>query len=90
MTNDTVFYRGCGEEIHITAPMCPMCGAPQGIAPTAFHGVQVVAAIPVASVDYASRQDISESWKRKFSVDRQGRRSRHAGIRNLTFGERMT
>lgn len=24
-----VFCRGCGKEIHETAPACPMCGAPQ-------------------------------------------------------------
>lgn len=24
-----VFCRGCGKEIHITAPTCPNCGAPQ-------------------------------------------------------------
>ncbi len=24
-----VFCRGCGKEIHDTAPMCPKCGAPQ-------------------------------------------------------------
>ncbi len=24
-----VFCRGCGKEIHETAPMCPHCGAPQ-------------------------------------------------------------
>ncbi|MYM31908.1 NINE protein [Duganella sp. CY15W] len=25
-----VFCRGCGKEIHETAPTCPHCGAPQG------------------------------------------------------------
>jgi len=24
-----VFCRGCGKEIHETAPLCPACGAPQ-------------------------------------------------------------
>jgi len=90
MTNEMVFCRGCGKEIHITAPMCPMCGAPQGIAPTAFHGVQVVAAIPVASVDYASRQDISESWKRKFQLIDKAGGPGMPNIRSLTFGERMS
>jgi uncharacterized membrane protein YvbJ len=27
-----VFCRGCGKEIHESAPTCPHCGAPQGIA----------------------------------------------------------
>jgi TM2 domain-containing membrane protein YozV len=26
-----VFCRGCGKEIHETAPTCPICGAPQNI-----------------------------------------------------------
>ncbi len=26
-----VFCRGCGREIHETAPSCPQCGAPQGL-----------------------------------------------------------
>jgi uncharacterized membrane protein YvbJ len=25
-----VFCRGCGKELHETAPTCPQCGAPQG------------------------------------------------------------
>lgn len=28
---DQVFCRGCGKPIHRTAPMCPHCGAPQGV-----------------------------------------------------------
>ncbi len=27
-----VFCRGCGKEIHETAPSCPHCGAPQQVA----------------------------------------------------------
>ena len=27
-----VFCRGCGKEIHESAPACPHCGAPQGVA----------------------------------------------------------
>lgn len=29
-----VFCRGCGKEIHETAPTCPHCGAPQAIPST--------------------------------------------------------
>jgi uncharacterized membrane protein YvbJ len=29
-----VFCRGCGKEIHESAPMCPHCGAPQGNSPS--------------------------------------------------------
>lgn len=33
---DMVYCRGCGKKIHVTAPTCPFCGAPQGLpaAPT--------------------------------------------------------
>src|SRR5690242_9215362 len=26
-----VFCRGCGKQIHSSAPTCPQCGAPQGL-----------------------------------------------------------
>jgi len=32
--NGMVFCRGCGKEIHSTAPTCPTCGAPQAVPPT--------------------------------------------------------
>jgi hypothetical protein len=32
-----VFCRGCGKEIHETAPVCPSCGAPQNL-PDALRG----------------------------------------------------
>jgi hypothetical protein len=28
-----VFCRGCGREIHESAPVCPLCGAPQAVPP---------------------------------------------------------
>ena len=34
-----VFCRGCGKEIHETAPACPLCGAPQWI-PQAFEATR--------------------------------------------------
>lgn len=34
-----VFCRGCGKEIHSTAPMCPHCGAPQSA--VGVHGDQL-------------------------------------------------
>jgi len=33
-----VFCRGCGEEIHDTAPLCPHCGAPQTQTSSAVSG----------------------------------------------------
>jgi len=29
--SEMVFCRGCGKEIHVTAPTCPGCGAPQSV-----------------------------------------------------------
>lgn len=29
---DMIFCRGCGKEIHESAPTCPLCGAPQSSA----------------------------------------------------------
>jgi len=29
-----MFCRGCGKELHETAPICPHCGAPQNVGPT--------------------------------------------------------
>ena len=34
-----VFCRGCGKEIHESAPVCPHCGAPQKIQPTAINSL---------------------------------------------------
>ncbi|ONN64977.1 hypothetical protein [Herbaspirillum sp. VT-16-41] len=33
-----VFCRGCGKEIHNSAPLCPHCGAPQSQASSAASG----------------------------------------------------
>ena len=34
-----VYCRGCGQQIHETAPSCPHCGAPQGgLAPASVAG----------------------------------------------------
>ena len=40
-----VFCRGCGKEIHSSAPACPQCGAPQA-------AVVSIAASKVSSADY--------------------------------------
>jgi uncharacterized membrane protein YvbJ len=34
-----VFCRGCGKELHETAPTCPQCGAPQGNLNSVIKGV---------------------------------------------------
>lgn len=45
-----VFCRGCGKEIHETAPTCPHCGAPQGNFRT------------VSSEKYSGSNDVSTNW----------------------------
>jgi len=37
----SVFCRGCGKEIHETAPVCPHCGAPQPISAPVESGRNV-------------------------------------------------
>ena len=38
-----VFCRGCGKEIHESAPACPQCGAPQNVAQAAAPAKEKVA-----------------------------------------------
>ena len=47
-----VSCRGCGKEIHSTALMCPMCGAPQAVAAQSVEAP--VYAAPTAPPGYAS------------------------------------
>lgn len=42
-----VFCRGCGKEIHESAPFCPLCGAPQAVAP-AIEGRSTVKLVGMA------------------------------------------
>src|SRR5580765_8015062 len=53
-----VYCRGCGQQIHSTAPTCPKCGAPQMIAPVAV--VAAGASTPDASgaVEYTSYDQV--------------------------------
>lgn len=95
MANGMVFCRGCGKEIHNTAPMCPMCGAPQAPSfrasapamPT--HAYAAPASAPKPRIDYASRQDISDSWKRKFDLIEKAGGPKLPNFKSLSFGERM-
>lgn len=75
-----VFCRGCGKEIHETAPTCPGCGAPQRV-PKA----QAAAA---ASLNSES-EVISDSWKEKFELLEKAGGVKMPNIKNLPFGERM-
>ena len=42
-----VFCRGCGKEIHESAPTCPHCGAPQGTPQSVMAGVDIAASAPI-------------------------------------------
>lgn len=85
MISGMVFCRGCGKEIHSTAPACPMCGAPQGV-PIAAATER---SIQSQKVDYASRSDIPDSWKRIFEMIEKAGGSKLPNIRELQSGERM-
>ncbi len=39
-----VFCRGCGKEIHDSAPSCPYCGAPQAVAPYSASSKRILPA----------------------------------------------
>lgn len=73
-----VFCRGCGKEVHETAPTCPSCGAPQ----------RVPNAQAAASLNSES-EVISDSWKEKFELLEKAGGVKMPNIKNLPFGERM-
>lgn len=97
MTNGMVFCRGCGKEIHSSAPMCPMCGAPQAVdfqagAQAHAHVAQpapAVVALGGARIDYESRSDISESWKRRFRLIEQAGGAGLPNFKNLSMQDRL-
>lgn len=75
-----VFCRGCGKEIHETAPTCPSCGAPQS------------APKPQSSTTAAPSNElesISDSWKIKFELLEKAGGVKLPNAKNLSFGERM-
>ena len=69
-----VFCRGCGKEIHETAPTCPNCGAPQD-------------ATPINSSNEI--ESVSDSWKRKFDLFEKAGGVKSSNLRKLSFQERM-
>ncbi|MCO4856048.1 hydrogenase maturation nickel metallochaperone HypA [Herbaspirillum sp. WGmk3] len=49
-----VFCRGCGKEIHDTAPLCPHCGAPQTQATSTTSGSLWLAITSIVSAIFAA------------------------------------
>lgn len=77
-----VFCRGCGKEIHETAPTCPQCGAPQFL-PTKPIEIQS------SHTKSSAFDSVSESWRNKFRlIEKAGGVSR-ANTKTLPFGERL-
>ncbi len=75
-----VFCRGCGKEIHETAPTCPSCGAPQSVPK------------PQPSISTAPSNElesISESWKRTFELIEKAGGVKLPNFKTLSFGERI-
>lgn len=75
-----VFCRGCGKEIHETAPTCPSCGAPQSV-PKPQPSITTAPSIELES--------ITDSWKMKFELLEKVGGVKMPNIKNLPFGERM-
>lgn len=71
-----VFCRGCGHQIHESAPACPKCGAPQSSlkSTTAAAGQMI--------------EGLSDSWKNKFILIEKAGGVKLPNIKKLTFGER--
>jgi uncharacterized membrane protein YhaH (DUF805 family) len=60
-----VFCRGCGGEIHSTAPLCPKCGAPQQLVRTErinYGFGSVVALCFNRYVQFSGRSPRAEYW----------------------------
>lgn len=74
-----IFCRGCGKEIHETAPICPVCGAPQGI-----QKMQAAAATSPSN----AVESISESWEKKFELLEKAGGVKMPNFKNLSFAER--
>ncbi|MDP9996470.1 hypothetical protein J2W28_006951 [Variovorax boronicumulans] len=55
-----VHCRGCGVQIHETAPTCPKCGAPQHLA--GASGAAVTGALTSPPSDYAKTQWYRRRW----------------------------
>jgi hypothetical protein len=69
-----VFCRGCGKQIHETAPTCPGCGAPQSI--------PQVNPFPVPKA-------VSDSWREVFAlIEKAGGPSLRNASKLCSFGER--
>ncbi|MDO8812389.1 MAG: DUF4190 domain-containing protein [Gallionella sp.] len=48
-----IFCRGCGKEIHSSAPTCPHCGAPQQVPNSCANDAALRAILPVGRSGYA-------------------------------------
>ena len=70
-----VFCRGCGHQIHESAPACPKCVAPQS-------------SLKSAAADGQTIQNLSESWKNKFILIEKAGGVKLPNFKKLTFGER--
>lgn len=60
--NNFVHCVGCGHQLHVTAPTCPKCGAPQRVAATSPQ-----AAAPSATAMPLDQVQVSETWRKRFA-----------------------
>jgi hypothetical protein len=80
---EMVFCRGCGKQIHETAPACPGCGAPQLVA----------AAAPGTGASTAKEsppEAVSASWCQKFALIDKAGGPETPNAKNLSFWQRAS
>ena len=76
-----VFCRGCGQQIHDSAPSCPKCGAPQLVRPMVPPGA-------ATAPQGAGLQALSDSWKSRFLLIEKAGGPKLPQSARLTGGER--
>lgn len=73
-----IHCRGCGKQIHETAPSCPHCGAPQ-----------VMQAKPAQAATAGAPQGLSAAWTRRFSLIDKAGGPKLPKMKELPIGDRF-
>ena len=84
-----VFCRGCGKQIHETAPACPICGAPQALA--APQGMAAPQAATRQSAPASQPEVVSDSWLKRFAlIEKAGGAKLPNARKKLTAMQRLS
>ncbi len=91
-----LYCRGCGKQIHETAPFCPQCGAPQGLVnppPQSTVNIPYQGMRTQMPAMSKSKEVLSEKWKQRFAVVESYTGgelfSNTAYFKSLSYGERL-